>query len=199
MRGGLSVIPATSVVDRDTSALVLIDIQERLAASMSRRDAVSRRAVLLAHAAAIVGVPIVVTRQYPRGLGSTVSRIGEVLMRLSPQARVIEVDKMSFDCFRSADFCDAIAQVGRSQLILAGMETHICVTQTALAGLREGFDVHVAGDACCSRDDEHHALALMRLGNAGCALSSSESASYELVGVAGTPEFKSFLAVVKDM
>ena len=65
------------------------------------------------------------------------------------------------------------------------METHICVTQTALAGLREGFDVHVAGDACCSRADEHHELALARLGNAGAVLSTSESAAYELVGRLG--------------
>jgi len=192
------VIPASSVLVRQDAALVLIDMQERLAAAMDRRGLVLRRAALLLRAASIVGVPVIVTRQYPRGLGDTEPELREVLAEVGEAgAAPATVDKVSFDCFSESAFCDAVAATGRRQLLLVGMETHICIAQTALAGLREGFDVHVAGDACCSRDDEHHQLALARLGNAGAVLTTSESAAYELVGEAGTDEFKALLKAVK--
>ncbi|HSK47828.1 MAG TPA: isochorismatase family protein [Coriobacteriia bacterium] len=191
-------IPSTGVLARSDTALVVIDIQERLAAAMARRELVIRRTALMIRAAAIVGVPILVTRQYPRGLGDVEPPLVEVLEEVRQSgATVLTADKVSFDCFCDATFCDAVAALGRRQLLVAGMETHICVTQTALAGLREAFDVHVAGDACCSREAEHHELALTRLGHAGAVITTSESACYELVGLAGTDEFKALLEAVK--
>lgn len=188
-------LPPASMADRSKAILVVIDIQERLAAAMARREQVLSRTLLAARVAGIVGVPVVVTRQYPKGLGDIEQVLAEGLPADEPGR--VQVDKLSFDCFCEPAFCDAVAATGRSQLVLCGMETHICVTQTALAGLREGFDVHVLADACCSREDENHALALNRLGNAGAVISTAESCAYELVGRAGTDEFKRLLGVVK--
>ncbi len=191
-------IPPTSVLTREHSVLVVIDEQERLAAVMAHRRRVLARTALLIRVAGIVGMPIIVTRQYPKGLGDTAPEVIEALTRAAEDgAAIAHVDKVSFDCFGEPGFADAVGAAGREQLLLAGMETHICVCQTALAGLRERFDVQVAADACCSREDDAHAYAVARLAAAGAVITTAESAAYELVGAAGTPEFKRLLAVVK--
>lgn len=189
---------AASVAHRDSAVLVVIDIQERLAAVMSRRDETIRATALLMRAATIVGIPILVTRQYPKGLGDHAGEIGELVGEVrEAHASLTEVDKVSFDCFAESAFVEALERTGRRQLLIAGMETHICVCQTALAARRAGYDVHVAADACCSRSDRNHDYALDRLGTAGVVVSTSESAAYELVAEAGTPEFRALLSAVK--
>lgn len=182
---------------RDEAVLVVVDIQERLAAAMERRDRVNARTSLLVRTAAIVGIPIVVTRQYPRGLGDLEGPIAGVLDEVKGRTPVEFVDKLTFDCFGEPGFVDEIKRLGRRQMLIAGMETHICVTQTSLAALSHDFEVHLAADACCSREQELHLSALDRLRFAGCVVSSSESIAYELVGCAGTEEFKALLAAVK--
>lgn len=192
-------IPATSMLDRTQAVLAIIDVQERLAAAMSHRERVIAHAALLVRAAFITGVPVVVTRQYPQGLGVLDDALAHTVEEGVALGHAVSVvDKMSFDCFVEPSFVDALCASARRQLVVAGMETHICVTQTALSGLKEGFDVHVAADACCSRDDEAHGLALMRLGTAGAVVTTAESAAYELVGRAGTDEFRALLAAVKE-
>jgi nicotinamidase-related amidase len=187
---------ATSA-SRSDAILVVIDIQERLAAAMHRRESVIDRTRLLVRTAAIVGIPVLASRQYPKGLGPLEPAVIEVLDEAAEATSVETVDKLSFDCLSEPAFREALDRSGRKQLIVSGMETHICVVQTALAALRGGYDVHVAADACCSRDDEHHALALSRLAGAGAVVTTSESAAYELVGCAGTDEFKALLSAVK--
>lgn len=187
-----------STLKRDDAVLVVVDVQERLAATMTRRADVVRRTALLARTARIVGLPVVVTRQYPRGLGDTEPALIAVFEEIRDAgASVTDVDKVSFDCFAEPGFSAAIESLGRSQLLLVGMETHICIAQTALTARGRGMDVHVVADACCSRDEEHRTLALARLAHAGCVVTTAESAAYELVGVAGTPEFKELLGAVK--
>lgn len=189
---------SASVLDRASTALVVVDIQERLALAMAHRERVIARTILLIRAAAIVGVPIVVTRQYPKGLGDLEPAITDALKEVEDAgASVLRADKVDFNCFAEPAFAEVLADLGRSQVLLAGMETHICICQTALAGLRLGHDVHVAADACCSREDANHGTTLARLGTAGIVTSTAESAAYELVGRAGTPEFKELLAAVK--
>lgn len=188
---------SSTVLDRSRTTLVVVDIQERLAAAMEWRERVIAQTALLVRAAAITGVPIVVTRQYPKGLGPTEPALVAILDEASGTVPVNEVDKLTFDCFSEPGFSAVIEATGRRQLLLAGMETHICITQTALAGVRAGYDVHVAADACCSREDAIHDLALARMAHAGAAVSCAESAAYELVGRAGTDEFKALLGVVK--
>lgn len=187
-----------TVMDRDTGVLVLVDEQDRLAAAMEHREQVVGASVRLVRTAALVGMPIVVTRQYPKGLGETDQELLSAL-RVAEQDRatVIVVDKIAFDCFSDAGFVAALAHLERRQLVVAGMETHVCVTQTALSALRDGFDVHVVADACCSRRAASHAVALERMRAAGVVVTAAESVMYELVGVAATDEFRELLRIVK--
>lgn len=188
----------TSKADRTTAVIVVVDIQERLAAAMARRQQVVQRGLLLMRAARITGVPIVITRQYPQGLSDIETPLRAwVQLEARDGAVVHEVDKMSFDCFAEPAFAQLMSSLDRRQLIVCGMETHICVTQTAVSGRARGFDVQVAADACCSREQECHELALGRMADAGVTRTTAESVAYELVGRAGTPEFKALLAAVK--
>jgi len=190
-------MPALSVADRTNAVLVVIDLQERLAAAMTARDSALDAADKLVRVAALTGVPVIATRQYPAGLGDIEPPLRAALDAAAAQANVTTIDKMAFDCFAEPRFRSGLEATGRRQLVVAGMESHICVTQTALAGLRAAFDVHVVADACCSRDMTAHELALERMRAAGAVITSTESVLYELVGVAGTEEFKALLKVVK--
>ncbi len=188
-----------AVSRREDALLVVVDIQQRLAAAMERRDSVAASAVRLIKTAALVGVPVIVTRQYPEGLGETDPTVARVLDAVEADGHsVMRADKLAFDCFADTAFTELVSTSGRTQLILTGMETHICIAQTALHGLRSGLEVQIAADACCSRDSEAHAAALDRMRAAGAAISWSESVMYELVGAAGTDEFRSLLRIVKE-
>lgn len=188
-----------NLVDRDGLVLVVVDIQERLAAAMERRAQVAGNAAKLARLAAIVGAPIIVTRQYPKGLGETVPEVEQPLADLEADgAAVRRVDKTTFCCAGEPAFMEALRATGRTQPVLVGMETHICVTQSALALLEMGgYAPQVVADACCSRETEAHETALDRLRAAGVVVTTTESVMYEAVGAAGTDEFKKLLAVVK--
>lgn len=181
----------TQTVSRDDAVLVLIDLQCALADVMLRRDPVVATASLLARVANALGMPVVVTRQYPRGLGETVPEIIEAAGPHEP------VDKVSFSCLDEPAFRSRLESLGRRQIVLAGMETHICVVQTALALIDQGFAVFVAADATCSRRDRDHDLALERLRASGAVVVTAESVIYEALGRAGTPEFKAVLEFVK--
>ena len=181
------------LLDREDTAVVVIDVQERLATVMPRRDETVGAIKLLVCAAGALGVPVVVTRQNPDGLGDVVPQIAEALARDVPV-----VDKSAFCCCDEPSFLAALDATGRRQVVLAGMETHICVAQTALALLERGSLVHVAQDAVCSRRDADRDGALGRLQAAGAEITSAESVVYELVGRAGTDEFRTVLRFVKE-
>lgn len=190
--------PGTPLVTRDGFVLVIIDVQERLAAVMERRDTVVAAASSLARTAAMLGAPVIVTRQYPQGLGPTVPGLDDVLCTLRDEgARITGVDKTAFCCAAEPAFSDALAATGRRQVVIAGMETHICVAQTALVLAAGGHDVHVVADGCCSRDAAAHEVTLDRLRGAGVSVTTTESVMYEAVGRAGTDEFRRLLAIVK--
>jgi len=191
-------MPATSVADRTGAVLVVIDLQERLTAAMPARASVLSAADKLVRIAALTGLPVIVTRQYPAGLGDIEPRLRTALDTAAARVSVTTTDKTAFNCFSDAAFVERLDGTGRRQLIIAGMESHICVVQTALAGLRAGLDVHVVADACCSRDDGSHEIALARMRQAGAVVTSTESVLYELVAVAGTDEFRALLKVVKE-
>lgn len=180
------------VVRCDEVALVVVDVQERLAGVMPRRDEVVASAAMLARAAVVLGIPVIITRQYPQGLGETVTELAEAV----PDAVV--VDKVDFSCPAEPAFRDALERTGRRQVVLAGMETHICVTQTALALLAADYEVYVVADATCSRRDRDHAGALERLRAEGVVVTASESVIYEALGRAGTPAFRQVLEIVKS-
>lgn len=189
---GAGAMGSDSMIAADGAVIVLVDVQDRLAAAMARADEVVAGCMLLAAAARVLGLPVIVTRQYPRGLGDVVPAFGP----LAGTAHM--VDKTTFDCTREPAFASALGETGRRQVVLAGMETHICVTQTALSLLSQGFDVHVAADAVCSRRDRDRDVALDRLRAAGVTVTTTESVIYEALGAAGTPAFREVLELVKE-
>jgi nicotinamidase-related amidase len=181
------------LLDRRDTVIVIVDVQERLARVMPRRDDTVGAIVLLARTARALGVPVIVTRQNPDGLGDIVTEIAEVV-----PSGVPVVDKTAFCCCAEPSFLAALDATGRRQVVLVGMEAHICVTQTALALLERERAVHVVHDAVCSRRDADHDGALGRLQAAGAEVTSAESAVYELVERAGTDEFRTILRFVKE-
>jgi nicotinamidase-related amidase len=188
----------TGLVHRASLVLVLIDFQERLAAAMERRAEVEATVVRLVRCAELIGAPIVVTRQYPDGLGDTVPGIARALEEAGRTVPVTVVDKTSFCACDEPAFLEALYETSRSQVVVVGMETHICITQTALTLAKKTYPVYVVADACCSRRDADHLTALDRLRTAGVVVTTAESVMYEAVSRAGTDEFKWLLAIVKE-
>lgn len=182
---------AGTVVMADDAVLVLVDVQERLAAAMEHADRVVTGCVLLGEVADTLGIPMIVTRQYPRGLGDVVPALEPIATRAQM------IDKVTFDCLREPSFVAELEGTGRHQVVLAGMEAHICVTQTALSLERQGYDVHVVADAVCSRREGDRDVALDRLRGAGVVVTTAESVIYEALVRADTPTFRTVLELVK--
>ncbi len=173
-------------------ALVVIDIQERLLVAIHEKERLVRNAKLLVRLANILGLPVLVSTQYVKGLGPTTPEIMSLLPGVEP------VDKLEFGCFGNGDFCAATAKwSARNTLLLCGMEAHICVMQTALGALIQGHTVHVAADAVGSRTELNWKLGLDRMKSAGAVISSTEMMIYELLGQSGTPAFKEMLKYLK--
>jgi len=181
----------TRTINRADAVLVVVDIQERLAAAMPHKDDVIETATFLVRACDAMGVPVIVTRQYVAGLGDTVSELADVLGNREP------IDKLTFSCMGTPEFREAISKPGRRQVLLAGMETHVCVSQTALDLMGAGYEVSVLADGVCSRRSHDHEIAVRRLATVGASVTVAESVIYEMLGVAGTPEFKQVLELVK--
>lgn len=177
---------------RDSSVLVVIDLQASLLPVIAGADALIHNASLLVRAANILGVPMLVTTQYAARLGATVAAITEVL---SPETPIF--DKLSFSAMGSEAFVGALEALGRRQVVVCGVETHICVSQTAQQLLGAGYQVHVPADAVSSRTVERHKLGMERLRDTGTLPAATEAVVYEWLGAAGTPEFKQLLPWLK--
>ena len=176
---------------RDEAVLLVIDEQEKLLPSIFEEDRVRRNTVAVVQAAKILGVPIIVTEQYPKGIGKTAADVKEALGDLEV------IEKMTFSTFGEPAFVEALEALGRKTLIAVGIEAPVCVTQSVLDGLRAGYAVHVLADAISSRIEANWQTGLGRMRQAGAILSSTEMALFELLGVAGTPEFKEALKLIK--
>ena len=180
------------ILERGKAVLSIIDIQEKLAATMAQRDTVVANARKIILAALRLDVPILITEQYPKGLGRTLP----VLMdALGQSYRPIE--KLSFGCARESAYMDGLQQLDRSQVLLCGMETHVCVLQTCMELLDQGRKVHVAADAICSRRAQDSEVALAQMRQAGATVTTTEAAIFQLLEKAGTPEFKDLLNIIK--
>lgn len=176
----------------DECVLGVIDIQERLLPPIHEKERLLRNSQLLIRLANMLSMPVVVTTQYAKGLGQTVPEIMSLLPGSKP------VDKLEFGCFGNGEFCSAIGMLaGRNTLLLCGMETHICVMQTALGALNQGLNVHVAADAVGSRTELNWKLGLERMKEAGTVISSTEMMIYELLGRSSSPAFKEILQYLK--
>lgn len=184
---------ARRALDSERCALVVVDIQQKLLPPIFEKEQLVRNAKLLIRAAGILKIPAVLTTQYARGLGQTVEEIASLLPGTEP------IDKDRFSCFGSDLFCAAMKRApgNRNTLLLCGMESHICVMQTALAALREGYLVHVASDAVSSRTEWNWKVGLERMRAAGAVISSTEMMIYELMRSSNSPAFKEMLPHLK--
>lgn len=180
-------------LDAHQCALVVIDMQEKLLPAVERREELVRNCRLLIRLAGIMEIPTLLTTQYSRGLGATVPEIAELL----PGVRA--TDKVEFSCFGREEFRSALHELPgqRTTLLLCGIESHICVMQTALGGLDSGYIVHVASDAVSARTDWNWRLGLERMESAGCVISSTEMMMYELLRRSGSAHFKEMLQYIK--
>jgi len=173
-------------------ALAVIDIQEKLLPAIFENDRVVRNTQLLVRLADILSLPVIVSTQYEKGLGKTVEEISAMLPETRP------MDKLEFGCFGNSEYCSAVGKLAnRTTLLLCGIESHICVTQTTLGALNQGLNVHVAADGVSSRTELNWKLGLNRMQAAGAVLSSTEMMIYELLGKSGTPAFKEMLKHLK--
>ena len=180
-------------LDGERCALVVVDIQDNLLPSIFGKDPLLKNSQLLVRLTNILRIPALLTTQYAKGLGNTVAEIASLL----PETEAI--DKQMFSCFGSDAFCSRLKRLpgNRNTVLLCGMESHICVTQTALAALREGYIVHVASDAVGSRSEWNWKIGLGRMQAAGAVISSTEMMMYELLRSSGVPAFKELLPYLK--
>jgi len=180
-------------LEADQCALIVVDIQEKLLPPIFQKEQLVRNAKLLIRAAGVLKIPALVSTQYAKGLGRTVSEVASLL----PETAAIDKDR--FSCFGSDAFCTLLKRLpgSRNTLLLCGMESHICVAQTALAALREGYLVHVASDAVSSRTEWNWRIGLERMRAAGVVISSTEMAIYELMRSSSSPAFKEMLPHLK--
>lgn len=172
------------ILKKENAVLIVVDIQERLAVAMSEKERVVANTQHLIEAARLLHFPLLVTEQYPKGLGPTVAGIKDALTEYAP------IEKITFSCCGETSFLDAVAAAGKKQIILAGMETHVCVLQTCIDLLRAGYDVHVVSDAVCSRSAENYRTSLEYMRDAGAVITCTETALFQLLEKAGSDEFK---------
>ena len=183
------------LLSRDKSQLLIIDVQEKLLPAMSNPERVVERCVRLVHAARALDIPITVSEQYPGGIGRTVAPLRDAL---GNSGTVIE--KVEFSCLKNEALRDHLHELrrkGRPQVVMGGIEAHVCVTQTAIDLEEHGFEGFVVADATSSRAKSSRRLALARMRRSGVDVVDSEMAVFEWLGKAGTTEFKELLALVK--
>ena len=183
------------LVSRSRGQLLLIDIQERLAPHVAGGDRVTTNCARLAHYARRLEVPVTLTEHYPKGLGETAAPVREAIGNEAPA-----LSKITFSGWQDPAIRERIERLraaGRSQIVIAGMEAHVCVCQTTLDLVAAGFDVFLVADAVGSRSDEVRDLALRRLERAGARLVAHEMVAFEWLGRGDTKEFKDLIEVIK--
>jgi len=178
-------------MDAEDSCLVVIDIQAKLNPVMFDPARAPSGAAKLLKGAEILGVPALLSEQYPQGVGATVDDLQPLMPTGCP------IEKNTFSCLGDDDFTRRFGELERSQAVIAGIETHICVTQTALHLLSAGVEVFLVADACASRVQENHATGVERIRDAGGWIVSVEMVLFEWLKRSGTPEFKKISQLIK--
>jgi nicotinamidase-related amidase len=179
---------------REQAIVLCVDVQERLSSAIPEEllSRLRKNAAILLRGAAALQVPVLVSEQYKKGLGDTLPDLVEALPAGSRR-----FEKLEFSAWAAAPVAQAIVDSGRSQLIVFGMETHICVFQTVRDLCHRGYTVHVPHDAVASRDPENMRLGLVLAERAGATVTAVETVLFDLLHRAGTPEFKAISALVK--
>jgi len=184
-------VPHPHKLDKAGSVLVVVDVQDKLLPAIHDWDVVLDNTVKMVRFAQTLGVPVIVTEQYPKGLGPTNARIRDLFTAFAP------LEKTAFNCFGAPGFAAALAAASAKQLVLVGTEAHICVQQTALEAIYRGYAVHIVADAVGSRTPANKELGLAKIRHAGGIVTGVEIALYEWLERADRPEFKSILPLIK--
>ncbi|MGC2322549.1 MAG: hydrolase [Terriglobales bacterium] len=174
-------------------ALAVVDIQEKLLPPIFQKERMVRNSQLLIRLAKILDLPVLLSTQYSKGLGATIPEIASLLPEVAP------LEKNEFGCFNNDAYCARMKSLpgDRNTLLVCGMESHICVMQTALGALNSGYIVHVASDAVSSRTELNWQIGLERMRAAGAVISSTEMMIYELLRTSSGPAFKEMLQHLK--
>jgi nicotinamidase-related amidase len=179
------------ILARENTALLVVDYQEKLLGAFKEPEGFLEKCSILIRFANIMKLPIIWTEQYPKGLGRTVESIKGELSALVP------VEKLSFSCFGEPRFVDLLTGHSARQLMICGIETHICVEQTVLDGIACGYQMHIVADACGSRNKRDHKTGLRKMERAGAIVTCAEMAMYELLARSDAKEFRETLKLVK--
>ncbi|MFZ5997781.1 MAG: hydrolase [Nitrospirota bacterium] len=173
-------------LDKENAVLLIVDIQDRLAAAMNEKikKGVIKNCLHLIELAKMTNIPIAVTEQYSKGLGQTVPEIRETLAVYQP------IEKLTFSCCGEPNFLNKVKEFNKKTVILTGMETHICVLQTCIDLLNAGISVHLVRDGVCSRTKENWLTGIEFMRDAGAVITCTETVLFQLLKVAGTEEFK---------
>lgn len=183
---------APRLLNPENAVLLVVDIQEKFLPGLAEPQMILERVGILAEVCQQLGLPIVVTEQYPKGLGHTAAALAKRL----PDTAVI-LEKAAFGCGRDAGITNHLAGLQRSQILVCGIETHICVNQTVHQLLESGYQVHLVQDAVSSRHDRDHEVALAKMLQSGAIPACVEMALFELLGTSRHPLFKQLQALVK--
>lgn len=178
------------LMSRDDTSVLVVDVQEKLLRVILNRDVLVWNIRRLIDGARVLGLPVAATEQYPQGLGKTVSPLAERLGEIPA--------KLMFSCRECAGLFRDLAERGRHKILVAGIESHVCVQQTVFDLLSEGFRVYVAVDAVSSRRELDLRTALHRMESAGATLTTTEAALFEWCEVAGSAEFKQISVLVRE-
>ncbi len=179
------------MLNSEDTVLVVIDVQERLVPSMHEKESLLKNLKILLQGAQALGVPIILTEQNPRGLGPTLPEIAALMPGVQPTL------KMCFSCCDEKPFLDELGAIGRESILLAGIETHVCVYQTAVALAAKGYKVQVVADAVSSRTAANKSIGLDRARAEGAGITSTETVLFELLKKAEGDRFKIILGLVK--
>jgi nicotinamidase-related amidase len=175
----------------EQTVLVIVDVQGKLAQLMFNRDALFDNLRRMAEGARALNLPVLWTEQNPRGMGPTIAELSPLIGGDGA------IPKMAFGCCGEPAFMTRLEETGRRQVLLAGIETHVCMFQTAAQLTERGYAVHVAGDAVSSRSEANYRIGLERMRRAGAEITSVESALFEIMGTADHPAFRDVLKIVR--
>jgi nicotinamidase-related amidase len=175
----------------DKAVLVIVDVQGKLAALMKDKEILFENLVRMAQGAKVLGIPIIWNEQVPEKLGETIAPLKEVLTDNAPLAKV------SFSCCGNPAFMEKLRAFGRKQVILVGIETHICVYQTALDLIKNDYEIHLVVDAVSSRHESNRRVGIERMKEAGAILTTVEMSLFEMLGRAEGEKFRQIAKIVK--
>lgn len=180
-----------SLINREDTVFIAIDFQEKLMPVMFGKETLEDKVCRLAEGMKAMGIPHIVTQQYTKGIGETIPSIAEAIGDFEP------IDKVSFSCMNNEEFVSKLKATGKKTAVVCGIEAHICLQQTVLQLLDEGYTVYVPADCISSRSETDKLFSITRMGEAGAIITSYESILYELLVSAKAPEFKAISKIVK--